>query len=303
MMMALATGETWFKVPESIHVRLVNRPAWYIKGKDTILYILKELKRNTVAADRIVEFGGPGARHLSCDARFAITNMCTVSAPASRALMKSHRADDRPGGGEGGFCRNSEASRESLHRTKSRTRTSTRARAKPIRHRPGISRPTPERNTPRRLRSIWLKSSPLSRCIHRRIMSSRSRTRSACRSTAVSSERAPPPRKSSFWPRSCCRSASRRTSRSCQARDRSSRARFPLCANSRSLASWRFTNAGASLVRLPAAAYAWAWAPIVPSLAKHGCRRKIETSKIAWGTVSCTRARSQEMAPNVDCVP
>ena len=79
VMMALATGETWFKVPESVNVRLVGQPEWYIRGKDTILYILRELKRNTVAAERIVEFSGPGAQYLSCDARFAICNMCTVS--------------------------------------------------------------------------------------------------------------------------------------------------------------------------------------------------------------------------------
>ncbi|KAL4884497.1 aconitase iron-sulfur domain-containing protein [Aspergillus karnatakaensis] len=77
VMAALATGETWFKSPESIKVEFTGEPDWYIKGKDIILYILKRLKRNTYAADRIVEFGGPGARHLSCDARFAICNMCT----------------------------------------------------------------------------------------------------------------------------------------------------------------------------------------------------------------------------------
>ncbi|KAL4865743.1 hypothetical protein BDV12DRAFT_174005 [Aspergillus spectabilis] len=77
VMAALATGETWFKSPESIRVEFSGEPAWYIRGKDIILYILKKLKRNTHAADRIVEFGGPGARHLSCDARFAICNMCT----------------------------------------------------------------------------------------------------------------------------------------------------------------------------------------------------------------------------------
>lgn len=83
VMLALATGQTWFKIPECINVRLIGKPAWYIRGKDTILYILKELKRNTAAADRIVEFTGPGAQYLSCDARFAITNMCTVGAPDS----------------------------------------------------------------------------------------------------------------------------------------------------------------------------------------------------------------------------
>ncbi|KAL4789412.1 aconitase iron-sulfur domain-containing protein [Aspergillus venezuelensis] len=77
VMAALATGETWFKTPESIRVEFLGEPAWYIRGKDIILYILKRLKRNTHAADRVVEFGGPGARHLSCDARFAICNMCT----------------------------------------------------------------------------------------------------------------------------------------------------------------------------------------------------------------------------------
>ena len=48
-----------------------------MSGKDVILYILKPLKRTTVAADRIVEFPGEGTRHLSSDARFAICNMCT----------------------------------------------------------------------------------------------------------------------------------------------------------------------------------------------------------------------------------
>lgn len=74
----LVTGETWFKVPETVNVRLVGKPGPGIGGKDTILYILQQLKRNTVAADRIVEFTGPGLQYLSCDARFAIANMTTV---------------------------------------------------------------------------------------------------------------------------------------------------------------------------------------------------------------------------------
>lgn len=78
--MALVTGEIWFKVPEVVEIRLVGRPARGIGGKDTILYILKELKRNTVASDRVVEYTGPGCRWLSADARFAVANMTTVSA-------------------------------------------------------------------------------------------------------------------------------------------------------------------------------------------------------------------------------
>ncbi|KAH8901821.1 aconitase iron-sulfur domain-containing protein [Coniochaeta sp. PMI_546] len=73
----LVTGETWIKVPEIVEIRFINNPKMGLGGKDVILYILKELKRNTVAAERIVEYTGPGLRYLSCDARFAICNMTT----------------------------------------------------------------------------------------------------------------------------------------------------------------------------------------------------------------------------------
>jgi homoaconitase/3-isopropylmalate dehydratase large subunit len=79
VVMPLITGETWFRIPETVNIRFINAPSPGIGGKDTILYIMKELKRNTVAADRVVEFTGPGLAHLSCDARFAIANMTTVS--------------------------------------------------------------------------------------------------------------------------------------------------------------------------------------------------------------------------------
>ncbi|KAL2802454.1 hypothetical protein BJX63DRAFT_426062 [Aspergillus granulosus] len=77
VLMGLMLGETWFKVPESIFVEFRGRPAPGISGKDVILHILRTLKRNTVAAERIVEFGGQGARLLSCDTRFTICNMAT----------------------------------------------------------------------------------------------------------------------------------------------------------------------------------------------------------------------------------
>ncbi|KAI9737429.1 MAG: hypothetical protein M1834_009583 [Cirrosporium novae-zelandiae] len=75
--MATVTGSTFFKVPECINVQFIGKPGPGIGGKDTILYILSEFKRNTVAAERIVEFSGPGTKYLSIDARFAISNMCT----------------------------------------------------------------------------------------------------------------------------------------------------------------------------------------------------------------------------------
>lgn len=78
VLLPLVTGETWFKVPETVEIRFINEPKLGLSGKDVILYILKELKRNTVAAERVVEYTGPGLKHLSRDARFAIANMTTV---------------------------------------------------------------------------------------------------------------------------------------------------------------------------------------------------------------------------------
>lgn len=74
----LITGQTWLTVPETVQIKIVGKPPQCIGGKDTILHILGKFKRNTIAANRVVEFTGPGLVHLSCDARFAIANMCTV---------------------------------------------------------------------------------------------------------------------------------------------------------------------------------------------------------------------------------
>jgi homoaconitase/3-isopropylmalate dehydratase large subunit len=77
VVMPLVTGETWFKVPETVEIRFVGQPPKGIGGKDAILYVLGHLKRNTVAFERAVEYTGPGLKFLSPDARFAIANMTT----------------------------------------------------------------------------------------------------------------------------------------------------------------------------------------------------------------------------------
>ncbi|KAG0074772.1 hypothetical protein BGZ92_003201 [Podila epicladia] len=53
--MPLVTGETWFKVPETVEIRFVNQPPFGIGGKDAILYVLQQLKRNTVAFERSLD--------------------------------------------------------------------------------------------------------------------------------------------------------------------------------------------------------------------------------------------------------
>lgn len=77
VVMPLVTGQTWFKVPEVCFIEFIGAPRFGIGGKDIILYILGELKRNTVAFERAVYYGGSGLQYLSDDARFAVANMST----------------------------------------------------------------------------------------------------------------------------------------------------------------------------------------------------------------------------------
>src|SRR5436305_14016974 len=75
--MTMITDESLFKVLETVEIIFIGKPKFSIGGKDTILHVLGELKRNTVAFERAVEYTGPGLQCLSCDSRFAISNMAT----------------------------------------------------------------------------------------------------------------------------------------------------------------------------------------------------------------------------------
>ncbi|KAH7468220.1 putative aconitate hydratase [Fusarium oxysporum f. sp. matthiolae] len=77
VVMPMVTGETWFRVPEVCRINFVGKLPFGVGGKDVILHILGLFKRNTIAFQRAVEYGGPGLKELSMDARFAIANMTT----------------------------------------------------------------------------------------------------------------------------------------------------------------------------------------------------------------------------------
>ncbi|KAI9162732.1 3-isopropylmalate dehydrogenase [Paramyrothecium foliicola] len=77
VVMPMVTGETWFRVPEICRIDFVGQLPFGVGGKDVILHILGVFKRNTIAFQRAVEYGGPGLAELSMDARFAIANMTT----------------------------------------------------------------------------------------------------------------------------------------------------------------------------------------------------------------------------------
>jgi homoaconitase/3-isopropylmalate dehydratase large subunit len=112
----LVTGETWIKVPETVEIRLINKPRPGLGGKDIILYILKELRRNTVAAERVVEYTGPGLKNLSCDARFAFCNMTTVSSIRARSMKFSNSKQEF--GGITGICVPDEITKEFIDKRK-----------------------------------------------------------------------------------------------------------------------------------------------------------------------------------------
>ena len=108
VVMPLVTGQTWFRVPEVCRINFVGRPAYGISGKDVILHVLGLFKRNTIAFQRAVEYGGPGLSELSMDARFAIANMTTefggmgacfeADGLTSNWISKRRSRQDRKGG-------------------------------------------------------------------------------------------------------------------------------------------------------------------------------------------------------------
>lgn len=77
VVMPMVTGETWFRVPEICRINFIGQLPFGVGGKDVILHILGLFKRNTIAFQRAIEYGGPSLKELSMDARFAIANMTT----------------------------------------------------------------------------------------------------------------------------------------------------------------------------------------------------------------------------------
>ncbi|MDB5369073.1 MAG: 3-isopropylmalate dehydratase large subunit [Roseomonas sp.] len=83
---ALAMGQLWMRVPESIRVELSGVPGAYVTGKDVILELIRRIGSDG-AADAALEFGGPGLAALPVDARMAIANMA-VEAGADTCVFE-----------------------------------------------------------------------------------------------------------------------------------------------------------------------------------------------------------------------
>ena len=71
---AMATGEAWFKVPETIRVLLTGKKPANINGKDVILTLIGRIGVDG-ALYKSLEFAGEGVAELSMTDRFTIANM------------------------------------------------------------------------------------------------------------------------------------------------------------------------------------------------------------------------------------
>ena len=71
---AMATGEAWFKVPESINVHLAGKKPKNINGKDVILTLIGKIGVDG-ALYKALEFTGEGVAELSMTDRLTIANM------------------------------------------------------------------------------------------------------------------------------------------------------------------------------------------------------------------------------------
>ncbi|MBK5116611.1 MAG: 3-isopropylmalate dehydratase large subunit [Thermoleophilia bacterium] len=86
---AMALGEVWVRVPDSIQVTYEGRPGPYVTGKDLILAYIGEVGVSG-ATYSALEFGGEAVAGLNIDERMALCNM-SVEAGAKTGFVA---ADD-----------------------------------------------------------------------------------------------------------------------------------------------------------------------------------------------------------------
>jgi 3-isopropylmalate/(R)-2-methylmalate dehydratase large subunit len=82
---AMISGENWFKVPSSIKVEFIGRPAKNIFGKDLILEVIRILGVDG-ALYCALEFCGESIQYLSMDDRFSLCNMA-IEAGAKSGII------------------------------------------------------------------------------------------------------------------------------------------------------------------------------------------------------------------------
>ena len=89
---ALALGEIWVRVPDTIRIDLFGCLSRFVTGKDVILHLIRQLGSDG-ALGASLEFGGPGLTELNVDERMAIANMA-VEASAETCAFEPDAATE-----------------------------------------------------------------------------------------------------------------------------------------------------------------------------------------------------------------
>ncbi len=82
---AMASGETWFKVPETIKVIFNGKLNKWVSGKDLVLYLIGDIGVDG-ALYKSLEITGSAIDELSIDGRFTICNMA-IEAGAKNGII------------------------------------------------------------------------------------------------------------------------------------------------------------------------------------------------------------------------
>jgi len=90
---AMAFGECWLKVPETIKIVFTGKPRRWVGGKDLILHVIADLGVSG-ALYKALEFEGDTLRHLGMDDRFSICNMA-VEAGAKNGIIPADNITEK----------------------------------------------------------------------------------------------------------------------------------------------------------------------------------------------------------------
>lgn len=84
---AMVTGETWFKVPETMKIEVKGKFPKLATAKDLMLWIAKE-RGLSYALGKSIEFSGPAIREMGIDGRFTLCNLALDIGQAVTGLIE-----------------------------------------------------------------------------------------------------------------------------------------------------------------------------------------------------------------------
>lgn len=83
---AMATGETWLRVPETIRIELTGGPGPGVMSRDIAQWIIAKLSPERCDY-RVLEYGGPALASLDMDARMTLCNVA-IDVSAKTAIVE-----------------------------------------------------------------------------------------------------------------------------------------------------------------------------------------------------------------------